>query len=482
MMSKFDQTLTTFFQTGLDPDRIKPGPFVVAVSGGQDSLCLLHWLAHAPLIEKKIIAVYVDHGLRPEAKAEGEALRQLSAEWGAACHVRHAGLTADTFTENSGRVARYKILRDVAEQEGASYILTGHHAADQAETVLLHLLRGSGLTGLTGMREQASVPVDDGAQTVKLLRPMLAATPEMIQAYVTLHDLEPFEDPSNQDARFVRNRIRHSLIPHLQKEYNPQITKGLSQMAQILQDDWDALEQIHLQNWENGRFEKGDGWCALDHPHWNAANPSYQRFALRKLYACLNGSTQDLAMENLESARQGLIMAKTGKRYQLSGMVWVQAVYGKLVATLPTAEDLFGSPQIGGKATVIAPDTVSTMSLHDGIWTLNLTPIAAEDVDLKAAAENRWVAFVDADKVEGQLVMRGRVIGETFRPFGLVGEVALKKLMIDRKIPAMLRKQWPILADDSGPLWVAGHRLAQRATISDQTQNALKIELTKPTI
>ncbi len=471
-MSTLEQLLTSFFENR--PQLCHSGTLVVGVSGGRDSLSLLHWLAHTDFVQSKIVAVYVDHGLRAEAAAEGDQLAQMVKGWGVEFQAVKSDLTPETFSENSGRMARYTIFETVAEQVDAQAICTGHHAGDQAETVLLHLLRGSGLTGLTGIRPET---VRNG---VNLIRPMLLATSEMIEQYAVKHQLAPLEDPSNTDLRFVRNRIRHDLLPKLAADYNPQIHKSLSQMAHILQDDWDALEQAHAASWQTAEFEFGDGWCAIGFDQWQGESASYQRYALRRLYAQLHQSTQDLTLENLESARAGLLAKKIDKKYQLSGTIVVQFVYGMLVAMQPHSVDLFGAPQVDNHEIEFDPFEEQSLRLANGRWQVKVQPIDAAAAEVDACKSHPWSAFLSLPAGE-KLTLRGRRPGEKFQPLGMAGQVSLKKLMIDRKIPAMLRNQWPLVADTNGVLWVAGHRLAQRAAITPQTAHAVKLTFTQGT-
>lgn len=478
-----ERVLTRFFEAR--PALQDQGPLIVAVSGGRDSICLLHWLTHSSAIQAQIVAVAIDHRLRPESAAECEQVRQTAMRWGADCVVRQTSLTAETFTENRGRIARYNILQQAADQVNASYILTGHHAGDQAESVLLHLLRGSGLNGLTGMRERAALPIlgasENKERAFTLVRPMLDVTPVMLDRYAAKYQLPIIDDPSNHDETYTRNRIRHTLIPLIEKRFNPQIQKNLSQTAQILADDFAALEQLHLVRWEEAERDHGVGWGTFEFASWESGGRSFQRFALRKLYQHVYGSLLDLGQENLEAARLGLLQQKTDKRYQLSGVIWVQKVYDRLLAYHLSAADLFDMPQLANAedACAIDPTEAGEIFLQDGGWKLVVQPVDVAHIDLEEAVANRWVAFVALKEFDRPLFLRGRRQSEAFRPFRMNGDVYLKKLMIDRKIPAILRDRWPLLADETGILWVAGHRLAERAAITAETRYAVKLSLEK---
>ena len=476
-MTTFNRTITQFFK--VYPSLQKNGPLIVAVSGGRDSLCLLHWLTHSSIINSKIIAVTIDHGLRSESTAECEQVKRMATRWGAECLIRQTLLTAKTFTENSGRIARYNILQDAARQAGAKFILTGHHAGDQAESLLLHLLRGSGLNGLTGMQEQTTLSND--GETFALVRPMLNIIPIMIKAYAAEHKLKAVDDPSNYDEKYTRNRIRHTLIPLIENRFNPQIQKNLSQTAGILRDDFAALEEVHLSRWDAAEHDQGVGWGTFGFANWESGNRSFQRFVLRQLYSHAHGSMLDLSQENLEAARKGLSQQKTDKRYQLSGTVWVQKAYDTLLAYHTSAAELFDMPQLPAsqKEILIGAEVASEIKLKNNQWKLLVRPIDTHQINLEETVENRWVTFLTVRQQNTKLILRGRQQSEAFRPFRMSGDVYLKKLMIDRKIPAILRDRWPLIADETGILWVAGHRLAERAAITADTRFAVKVTLEK---
>ncbi|MEM9773497.1 MAG: tRNA lysidine(34) synthetase TilS, partial [Chloroflexota bacterium] len=438
----------------------------------------LHWMVHNVPNGKKIVAITIDHGLREESAADCLQVQELASKWGIECRIHNTSLTAETFTENDGREARYQILHDVAEKAEATYILTGHHAGDQAETVLLHLLRGSGLNGLTGMKPIAPIPLAELVQSnIQIARPLLNTPPQLVQAYADQHALPVLEDQSNHDFRFLRNRLRHELIPLLERHYNPQIQKLLSQTAQILRDDAEHLETVHAQTWQSTGAKLESDWGSFPFKIWQDASPSFQRYALRKMAVHIQQSADNLSLENLEAARLGLLNGQVSKTYQLLGTVWAKTNYDDLIVYAADLSGLFTLPQITQAAQFSEIDPTSPISipLENGQWNLTIQPIPTEEIDVAEAKGNPWLAYITCDPQQ-KLTLRGRQSGESFQPLGMDGTITLKELMINRKIPAVLRKNWPILADSKGVLWVAGHRLAQRAAITEKAEFAVKIE------
>jgi tRNA(Ile)-lysidine synthase len=206
---------------------------LIGVSGGPDSLCLLHAL-HA--LGYHIIAAHVNHGLRPEADEEEQTIKQYAGELGVeffSCKVDVLSYASEhsNSIEEAGRIMRYHYLFERAEKMGVCAVLVGHNADDQVETILMHLLRGSGLAGLRGM-EYRSVP-NPWSEHIPLIRPLLSIWREEIVKYLTEHGLKPISDQSNLDTTFFRNRLRHELFPILEK-YNPRIRENLQRLGLIL--------------------------------------------------------------------------------------------------------------------------------------------------------------------------------------------------------------------------------------------------------
>jgi tRNA(Ile)-lysidine synthase len=209
---------------------------VVGVSGGRDSVALLHALgALQPAWGWTLHAAHLDHGLRPESRDDAEFVRSLASEWGVPSTVERADLGAGSI-EEAARRARYAFLLAAAARTSADHIALGHTADDQAETVLMRMLRGAGLLGLS------AIPVRRAEQDRWIVRPMLELRRADVNAYVTRHQLPFREDASNADRRFLRNRVRHELLPLLERDYNPNVRQALVQIA-----EQSALDHAQLQ-------------------------------------------------------------------------------------------------------------------------------------------------------------------------------------------------------------------------------------------
>ncbi|HPF19873.1 MAG TPA: tRNA lysidine(34) synthetase TilS, partial [Syntrophomonas sp.] len=219
---------------------------IAAVSGGPDSMALLHILMELrPVLGFHLVAAHVNHGLRPEAALEQQFVEEQCQSWGITCYAKSidvSGLArqAKTSLEDAGRQARYGFFYELLQILQADVVATAHHQDDQAETVLLHLLRGAGMPGLRGILPRNG----------RLVRPLLSHSKHDLLAYLQDNQIAYCIDESNQDESFLRNRIRHQLIPLLQAEYNPQITENLSRLAEIIRAENDFLQQIVQGYWQ----------------------------------------------------------------------------------------------------------------------------------------------------------------------------------------------------------------------------------------
>ncbi len=214
---------------------------LVAVSGGADSLALLHILnALRADLAITIHAATLDHGLRGAQGAEDAAfVAQVAAAWQIPCVVGSADVPRQAAvwrlgTEAAARRARYAFLRETAAQVGAACIATGHHLDDQVETVLLHLIRGSGLAGLRGILPHSQ------REGVRLVRPLLGVPHADLSAYVAALGITPRDDPTNADQQYARNKVRHTVLPLL-REINPSVATSIGRMAATLREDYAAL-------------------------------------------------------------------------------------------------------------------------------------------------------------------------------------------------------------------------------------------------
>ncbi|MCI0395836.1 MAG: tRNA lysidine(34) synthetase TilS [Chloroflexi bacterium] len=465
--------------------RHRPGAadtVVVAVSGGPDSLALLHVLARQGIHPAdKLVVAHLDHGLRPSATAEATFVAKTAAAWGVACVVEREDVVAlardqGLSLEEAGRQARYAFLARVAAQRGAAAVATGHHADDQAETVLMHFLRGSSLAGLRGMLPVGPLP---GAPHLTLFRPFLEAPREEILAYCQEHDLAPVEDASNMDTTFFRNRLRHELLPAL-AGYNPQIRERLQHLAAVAAGDVELLEALLRQAWTKVLREEGADWLRLDRARWLALPLALRRSTLRHAVWRLRPALRDVGFVTVEQARQMAETGQVGGQSTLpAGLALVVGYDDLTLSAMAGAAPLPDLPQLPDEKPqpLAVPGRVALV----GGWQLAATFLERVELAEIQANQDPWIAFVDVPDPAG-LVIRPRRPGERFRPLGMGGQSArVVEVMINRKIRAGLRPLWPVVANDQHLIWLVGHHIDERGRVTEGSRQVVKLHVERVT-
>ncbi len=463
-------------------DRIgKKDKLVVAVSGGPDSLALLHLLLKSAIYPaNNLIVAHLDHGLRPESAGEAEFVARVADNWGLECQLGRVDVAEiarinGTSIETAGRQARYNFLGEVAEEVGATVVATAHNAGDQVETVLMHFLRGTGLAGLRGMLPVSPLPRSSGKL---LIRPLLAVSREEIIGYCQKYELNPVWDASNIDTGYFRNRIRHELLPTL-REYSPQIDQQLVHMATILAADYEHIHQQLIATWPEMVISSGPGWIQIDRRKWLPLSTSLKRLTLRYAVEVIRPDISDLGFQTVEQATQVAETGRVGSQSNLPGGIKLELGYDTLVIAggeaVPKKPNL---PQLKGKECQEL-HLPGTLALAGG-WKIEASPAGRVDLGLIEANKDPWLAFVSLDEGD-KLYARPRSAGERFRPMGLGGrQTKVKKVMIDRNIPAGERELWPVVTNDRHLLWLVGHHLDERARVTAGSRRVVHLKAIPP--
>lgn len=468
-LHKLEQQVAAQCQVHLPPG----ARVVVGVSGGPDSLALLHLLARV-VGPDHLVAAHLHHGLRPEADDELLFVMMTAVSWQIPVVVEKVNVPAlaqanRRTIEEAARHARYRFLAETAVQENADFVAVAHHADDQAETVLLHLIRGSGLAGLRGMLPAAPLP---GAPELTLLRPLLAVPRQDIEAYCAAHRLQPVQDPSNRDVTFLRNRIRHELLPLL-AQYNPQISHHLQQLAAITAADYALIEEWFHPFWQSVFVEQGEGWLALARARWRELPLSHRRLALRWGMLALRPSQTDISFQVVELARELVERGVTGSQMDLPGGLRLWLEYERILLVSDEAgEPLPFGPQMP-TAEAVQLLIPGQMALGGGWWLY----ARVYEGDKGAISQNAdpWVAFVDVGDRD-TLTVRPRLPGERFQPLGMHGRHAtVKEVMINRKIAQTLRPLWPIVSHEAHLVWLVGQQVDERVRVTDTSRRIIRL-------
>lgn len=468
-----------------------PGEMVmVGVSGGPDSLCLLHALR--ALSDELGIALHVghlDHGTREGASAEdARFVADLCVAWGLPCTVERADVPKlarerGISFEEAARQARYRFLGDLAQSQGGCSVAVAHHADDQVETVLMHFLRGSGLAGLRGMMPVSWV--DDlrlGAETrpdhrprVRLVRPLLAVTRAEIEAYCREHGLAPRYDRSNLDTTYFRNRLRHELIPLLEG-YNPSFQGAVRRMAAVVAEDYAVLDQLVADTWERVVSEASGRVVVYRREAFLALPLGLRRSLVRRGIHHLRFSLRNIDWVHVEDAVRVASQGRVGAEATLPRGLMLRVGYDELVladreyvrveADWPRVDAVLPLPRFG------------CCDLQRG-WRLAIDRLP---IDAVAAAwrrnPDRYTAYLDAEALAEPLVLRPRREGDRFSPLGLPDHrQKVSDFMINMRVPQHERACVPLLVSDGRIAWIVGWRIDARFAIQEATRQVAIVRL-----
>ena len=436
------QVHAAMIRNGLEPGTRA----VVGVSGGTDSLVLLHVLVALSVQERgpDVTVVHVDHGLRPESGDEGRRVVAHASALGAVAESVAVDVGAwdrvlNLGVEAAARAARYAALGEAARRAGTDWVVVGHNRDDQAETVLLNLARGAGLDGLAGMRELSRRSVrrsPDGAETtpVRILRPLLAIPRRALADYARAHDLHPLEDPSNRSPVYRRNAIRHHVLPPLEEAF-PGAAEAISRSSSLLRDDADLLTGWARSAARDTVVDQG-GLTLVSRGALRGMHPALQRRVLRLALEHARMATPP-DFERLEALRHAVLAAPISTRVELGGGLVARVDYEEVA--LGAAVGLDDALRRSSTQPLLAPGTTIAI---DGPRQLRLG--------------NGWsFTAVPSGGSAGSWLLRTRRPGDRFIAGG-GHAVRLQDWLVNRKVPSYLRDWLPLI--DRGGLvrWVGG--------------------------
>ena len=416
---------------------LAPGSHVLcAVSGGADSVCLLHWLrAQAVSGGFALTAAHFDHQLRgAESQRDAAFVQRLCEDWGVPCVVGAGDVSGEAVRQRTGieetaRRLRYAFLERTAEEVGADVIATAHNADDNVETLLLHLIRGSGLQGLTGIRPRRGA----------LVRPLLTTTRAEILDYLAENALTHVEDSTNADTAYTRNKLRREVIPLL-RELNPRLEEGLTAAMTRLRADNDYLTAQALSAAREAEPTRSGGLAIPAAQVGRRPDP----IAVRVVSALLGrlGEHQFRAA-HLTSVVALSRSADPSGSVDLPHGLTARRAYGLLL--LEPANDE------GPGWTPVPLEVPGETDLPSLGWRLVCRPATAP----LSPPEDPFLCYLDPAALDGPLVVRPRAAGDTIALPGRPRK-RVKRLFIDAKVPRLDRGRLPLVADRKGPVWLAG--------------------------
>ena len=463
-----------------DPCQLDPQqPIIVGVSGGPDSLCLLGVLRQAGY---RTVVAHFNHNLRPESGEEATAVEAIAARFMIpyttdSKDVRaYAGMERLSI-EEAARNLRYRFLFDQAHRFEAQAVAVGHTSDDQVETVLMHFIRGSGLSGLKGMSYRTLLDTFDRA--IPLVRPLLDVSRAETVAYCAAENLIPHQDPSNESLDYRRNRIRHALIPTLET-YNPRIRQTIWRSVQSLGSDHALLEELLDLKWGKCVLRETELYVALDIFFLQACSIGLRRNLIRRAVEHLLPG-QETTYAILDRA-QAFIYASTSRRTDLTGGLVIlreeDALYiAKSDAHLPADH----WPQLPDRSDSLAVSVPGHTQLSAG-WTFSAQewrnpPSAWAE---SSANRDRFQVWLDAESLAGKLELRVRRRGDVLEPLGIEGHSQkLSDFFTNVKLPRRARERWPLLIAGDQVAWVPGFRPAESFKLKQTSSRVYYFSLTQ---
>ena len=444
-------------------DMIQPGDrVVVGISGGPDSAALLHalWELRGDF-HLSLLAAHLDHRLRPEGEKEAHFVRKLAGKlgvpfFGGRADVRSCQKEKGLTVQEASREVRYAFLKEIARKNRADKIALGHTADDQAESMIMRILRGSGTRGLSGIP-----PVRNGLY----IRPLIGVWREEIEAFLEEKRIVPLTDPSNQSQKYLRNRIRHELLPLLQ-QYNPRIRQVLVQMADLFRGEEEFWETHLSEKLAGAVRSRRKETLVLDVPALLSHPLPIRLRCLRKAIEETQGHLRGISLPHIWALNSLLEASDPNRTLKLPRGLTVTRAYQALHLSRSREEAVPFEHPVPGPGYVEIPEIGRAMRFE----TQSRKGKAPLD-------ESPLVALLDFDDLEFPLTVRSFHPGDRFQPLGMEGEKKIKDLFIDCKVPALQRKRIPILCRGDRILWVGGVRIDNRARLKPETRRILRAEL-----
>jgi tRNA(Ile)-lysidine synthase len=428
---------------------------VVGVSGGADSMMLLHFLyTHQEYYGIKLKAAHVHHGMREEAEQDALFVKDTCDAWHIPyfrhdCNVKELAKQNSVSEEEAGRTERYNFF--IFLSNGSGKIVTAHTMSDQAETLVMRFFRGTDVNGLGG------IPPKRG----NIIRPILCLKRAEVEAYCSYNKISYRDDHTNFMPIYTRNKIRLECIPYIEQNINPNIVSLLGEHSHLYRESEDFLK-MHTQE----IFQKCAAVSGRVIKFDIAAFESYHKYIQKRLILLgievLNGTVKDITLIHLENAA-ALSGFQSGKRICLPYNIIAHRQYDQLI--LSCEEQKFVKYEY--------PIKIGKTNVQECKFMIKLTCVEKETIEQKN--EKMYTKYIDYGKIKGELQIRTRLPHDYIMT--KEGTKKLKKLFIDDKVPKTLRETMPLVADGDEVVWIVGGRLNTNYYITETTKEVLEIQI-----
>jgi tRNA(Ile)-lysidine synthase len=447
---------------------------VVAVSGGADSISLLQILHNVRTTTGvELHVAHLDHGLRGKTSVEdADFVRTRAAELGLQATIESRDVKTyrkqnHLSLEEAAREVRYKFLEEVVIAVGGASVAVAHTSNDHVETLTLHLLRGTGLTGLVGLKEK-SILQYKRVGPLPIIRPLLCLSRADVEQYCRDMNLEFRTDATNESLSLTRNRIRHKLLPRLRAEFNPRIDEALDRLSRLASDDVAFINSESSKALASMVRAEGDK-IRIERPGFLALHPALKRAVLRQALALILGSPKDIEASHIEEML-ALAGGGAGRCLDLPDGIKFFSGYQELMLGRKLPDDI-PFPLLDGEYKVNLPGVTDIPG-----WRI-LASIAENESGLEGySGKDNFSQVFDFDLIGNDLWVRPRKSGDKFHPLSMTDVKSVKDYFIDAKVPRTWRPRVPLVVNPRQIVWVVGYRLDDRVKIKASSRKVLRLE------
>jgi len=455
---------------------------LVGVSGGADSVALVHVMKEiAPTFSIKLGIVHLNHLLRgKESDADARFVISLSEKLNLPCYTAKEDIVAykkkhGLSLEEAGRRVRYAFFENIAQREGFNKIALGHTSDDNAELILMYLIRGSGPLGISG------IPPVRGIYNTNLLiiRPFIKSARIDVMEYISANGLSHVTDESNMDMKYLRNKIRHDLIPELRRNYNPKAVGTINRLASIMrsEDEWmeNELEPVLRKNTlfeENNRI-------VLSVSGINALHSAAKRRITRSAIKKVKGDSRRLSYSHIELITAQLASDSDSWSLDLPDRIMITRTGKELIVSKEgkNLRNLSSKRSVNDKAffeyAINKPGLIVAEKEGFSIGFSEITNMNLSDI----YHAGRGTAFFDMEKINFPVIIRNYLPEDRFTPLGMKGSQKIAKYFINNKVQRKNRIKFPVVISNGKIIWLAGFVIDDSVKVTSDTGKILKAEL-----
>ncbi|MCI0515824.1 tRNA lysidine(34) synthetase TilS [candidate division KSB1 bacterium] len=440
----------------------RPDQVLLAISGGIDSTVLLDLFYNIQnKFDLALSVIHINHGLRGiESDSDAEFVQETASRYHLNCMVkrvdtRNYALANKLSIEEAARILRYRFYDDMLASTKFKKVATAHNADDQAETILDHLMRGSGIRGLAGMSLKRDT----------YIRPLLTVPRQEIERYSAEKKLKFRFDTSNWELKYKRNRIRHELIPYIRLQFNPNISSVLIRTGEIFRETESYLMTQAQEAVKSCLVALKPKEIVLNLPHFLAHVAILQQYIIFHILEILGIQKYTIRYQTMDQLQQLARQAKSGTRLKINEAWEAIIAREELVFHQRHSENFLIEIKFG-----------ESYPIFQGEVTFRTQLVESSEV-LAVKSYNPNIEYIDFDQLKPPLYLRNPRKGDKFRPLNMRGEKKLSDFFIDEKVPNYLRGRVPVLECEDGIIWVCGYRIDDHYKITSETKHVLRLEI-----